>query len=193
MTTTLPAFTEVAQALETLASLGTAAESHGLLCALISFNNQIREKAWVDSLLAAHIEPGNSAAEKAYQCLTLLFRETVKAFDVDSFDLPILLPDDDLPLIERIDGLSEWCQGYLTGLHLMGFNLEKPPAESPDLKEALDDLLAISQVEMSREDEKDPQSELRFIELVEHVKAAVLLISTELKAKLAPRNHATVH
>lgn len=191
--TALPTFTEVSQALLTLSSLGTAGESHGLLCALLSFNAKIREKAWVDSLLSGHIQPNDALAQKAYQCLTQLFRVTASAFTqtaqaIESFDFPILLPDDDLPLEERIAALAEWCQGYLTGLHLVGVNLNRK-IDFPDLKEAVDDLLAISQLELSTEDQQDPSSEMRLIELVEHVKAAVLMVQTEFKTPTMSKNH----
>ncbi len=191
--TTFPTFTAVSRALTSLASLGTAAESHGLLCALLSFNNKIRESAWVDSLLATHIEGNDTEAQKAYQCLTALFQETLKAFNDESrFDFPILIPEDDLPIEDRIDGLAEWCQGYLTGLHLMGLKLDEP-IESGDLKEAIDDLLAISQIELTAEDAKDPAAEVRFMEVLEHVKAAVLVIQTELKERLEHRENLTIH
>ncbi len=189
---TLPSFTDVSDALTTLSSLGTAGESHGLLCALLSFSSKIRENAWVDSLLSSHIEPSDTKAQQAYKLLTELFKITSQAFQETDFDFPILLPDDDLPLEDRIDGLAEWCQGYLTGLHLLGMKLDNPTF-SPDLKEALDDLLAISQVELTPEDQKDPESEVRYMQLVEHVKAAVLMISSELKENLAHRDSETVH
>ena len=190
--TTLPRFSDVSQALQTLSSLGTAGESHGLLCALLSFNNQIRETAWVDSLLSSHIEPSDSTGQKAYALLSLLFRTTAKTFAEQDFNLSLLLPDDDLPLTERIDAIAEWCQGYLTGLHLMGLKLDNPDL-SADLKEALQDLLAISQIELTAEDEADPQSEVHLMELTEHVKAAVLLVASELKEALAYRDSKTVH
>ena len=190
--TPTPSFTSVTDALNTLDSLGTAGESHGLLCALLSFNNKIREQAWVDSLLSSHIEPSDAKAQQAYKLLTELFQVTHKAFAEEDFDFPILLPDDDLPLEDRIDALSEWCQGYLTGLHLLGVKLDNP-AFAPDLKEALDDLLAISQVELTPEDQKDAESEVRFMQLVEHVKAAVLVVSGEFQLAVAQREHETVH
>lgn len=190
--TTLPTFSDVSNALMTLSSLGSAGESHGLLCALLTFNNKIRESAWVDSLLASHIETNDAEAQKAYQLLTDLFKNTAQAFTEQDFDMPILLPEEELPLEDRIDGLAEWCQGYLTGLHLMGIKLEGN--DNPDIQEPIDDLVAISQVEFTAEDEKDPQSEVRFMELVEHVMFAVLTIQTELKENLPHRDdETTVH
>lgn len=190
--TKLPTYSDVSNALTTLASLGTAGESHGLLAALLSFSNKINESAWVDSLLTSHIENSDATSQGAYRILTTLFQETNKALNEGDFDLPILIPDDDAPLEDRIDGLAEWCQGYLTGLHLMGVKLDDPHYAA-DLKEALEDLLAISQVELMPDDKKDKESEIRFMQLVEHVKAAVLIVHHELKEVLTHRDDSTVH
>ncbi len=179
MSSSLPTLEDVAEALSILSSLGSAAESHGLLCALLSADVSLRQEAWVDSLLSEHVEASNLEGQQAYRTLQHLFKVTAEAFAVDNFSLPLLLPEDDAPLEERIDHLAEWCQGYLTGLHLMGVAIQDHP--NKDIQEAITDLLDISQVEMTPEDQKDPESEARYLELVEFVKVAVLTIATELR------------
>ena len=187
----LPPFEEVVESLSILTSLGSAAESHGLLCALLSADVSVRQEAWVDSLLSEHIEPCNLEAQQAYRTLQRLFKATAEAFAADDFSLPLLLPEDEAPLGERIDHLAEWCQGYLTGLHLLGIVLKDNP--NKDIQEALTDLLDISQVELTPEDEKDAESEARYLELVEFVKVAVLTIATELRQLRELKQDATVH
>jgi yecA family protein len=179
MSASLPGLTDVAEALSTLSSLGSAAESHGLLCALLSADVSLRQEAWVDSLLSEHIEASNLEGQQAYRTLKHLFTVTADAFAADDFSLPLLLPHDDAPLEERIDHLAEWCQGYLTGLHLLGIAIEKNT--NADIQAAITDLLDISQVEMAAEDQQDPESEARYLELVEFVKVAVLAIAIELR------------
>jgi uncharacterized protein YgfB (UPF0149 family) len=104
---------------------------------------------------------------------------TQETFQADDFSMPILLPADTEPLDERIDALSEWCSGYITGLHLLGLDVTKN--KNPVIKEALDDLLNVSRVALTLEDEKDPESETRYLDLIEFVKAAVLTVADELK------------
>ena len=188
----LPDFTAVQEALHTLASLGSAAESHGMLCALLSADTVIREEAWVDSLLNEHVEASDTSRQEACHILRDLFSATTLAFQENDFSMPLLLPDDDTPLFERIDALSEWCEGYITGLHLMGLAVQHNKNETLQL--ALNDLIDISQVELEKDDEIDPESEGRYVDLVEFVKVAVLTVATELKlifdhAQVTPTKH----
>ena len=191
MSLSLPTLEDVTEALSILSSLGSAAESHGLLCAFLSADVSVRQEAWVDSLLNEHIEASNLEGQQAYRTLQRLFKVTAEAFAADDFSLPLLLPDDDVPLEERIEHLAEWCQGYLTGLHLLGVAIQDNT--NKDIQEAITDLLDISQVEMSPEDQKDPESEARYLELMEFVKVAVIAIATELRHLFNHDQNAPVH
>lgn len=188
--TRLPSFDEVSEALNSLSALGSAGESHGLLCALLSAHVKLREEAWVDALLNEHIEQSDQAGQQAYRILQQLFKGTHEAFSADDFSMPILLPADEASLEDRIDAVSEWCSGYITGLHLLGIDVAQN--KNPVIKEALEDLLSVSRVELTPEDEKDPESESRYLELIEFVKAAVLTVADELKM-LHPTNETTIH
>jgi uncharacterized protein len=183
----LPDYYDVTDALTTLSALGTAAQSHGLLCALMCAHARINREAWVDSLLSSHIEPNDEKAREAYQMLHDVFNITKDAFLANEFELPILLPEDDSPLPERIDALGEWCQGYLTGLHLLGMDVEKNG--NADIQECLQDLLAISQVELTPEDQMDQESEGHFLSLEEHARVAVLTIMQELQHSFKDHEH----
>lgn len=186
MSTGLPAFASVADALATLTSLGTAAETHGMLVALLSARVKIRESAWVDSLLNEHIEARDTAGQAAYQVLHQLFAVTQTAFQENDFSVTLLLPDDEAPLLDRVEALAEWCQGYLTGLHLLGLAIERNKNET--IQAALNDIVEISQANIDAEDEADPHSEEHFMELVEFVKAAVLMVAAELERELPDVN-----
>lgn len=191
MMAALPSYQAVSDALSLLASLGGAGESHGMLCALFSAEVKLKQQAWVDSLLNGHIEQGQIEAETAYRVLQQLYQATAEAFQADDFSLPLLLPEDDAPLEARIDALSEWCEGYLTGLHLLGLDIEKN--KNPEMQSAFSDLLAVSQVELTLEDEADPQTETRYVELCEFVKAAVLFIAGELHHTFGSHENQSIH
>lgn len=175
----LPTYEQTDDALITLSAYGNAGQSHGLLCALMSAHARINREAWVDSLLGGHIEPSDERARAAYSFLGGLFNVTKDYFQRDELDLPLLLPSDDMPLSDRVEALGSWCQGYLTGLHLLGLDIKNN--QSPEINECLQDLIEISQVELGDPDQADAQSEVHYIELVEHVRMAVLAIWQELK------------
>jgi len=178
----LPLYDQVNDALITLGALGTAAETHGLLCALMSAGINIQRMAWVDSLLASHLESTDEAANQAYEVLLQLFDLTHTYFTGDEFEFKLLLPDDEQTLETRVDALAQWCQGYLTGLHLIGIKIEDNA--NPEVKECLEDLLKISQVEFTEADQQDQESEVYLEELIQHVRVAVLTIINELKSML---------
>ncbi len=76
-----------------------------------------------------------------------------------------LLPSDEFAMAERIDGLAEWCDGFLTAFEEIGGELDEEAAD------ALEDIERIADV--GGDDEDD---EFDFFSVAEHLKVAVLLI-----------------
>jgi yecA family protein len=183
-----PSYRDVAEALTTLSALGSAEQNHGLLCALMSTHVRITREAWVDSLLSGHIEPGDERGREAYQLLHQLFNATKDAFQSEDFSLPLLLPNDDTPLDERVEALAAFCQGYLTGIHLLGMDVEKN--SNARVQECFQDLLAISQAQLTQAEQKDQYNEAYFLDIIEHVRIAVLTIMEELRMLSKQYNHA---
>ena len=76
----LPSFETIERALICLKALGTAAETHGLLCAFMSYNVQIRKQAWVNSLLSNMIKLDDVMAKDAATNIERLFEVTQQQF-----------------------------------------------------------------------------------------------------------------
>lgn len=94
------------------------------------------------------------------------------------FEFELLLPEDDESLSSRAEGLTVWCQGFLTGLKLVGVAVDVLDDQVDEVKEAINDMLEISkmdyeQVVASEEDEE------AYVELVEYVRMAVILMYQE--------------
>ncbi|HEY6527624.1 MAG TPA: UPF0149 family protein [Cellvibrionaceae bacterium] len=81
----------------------------------------------------------------------------------------LLLPDDALPLVARVEALAQWCQGFL-------FALGQAGAESVK-HEGLEDLAQIAQLELSTEECEE--NEVYFAELVEYIRVVVLELAAE--------------
>lgn len=181
--TNLPNFDEVAKALKHLKAVTEVSESHGLLCALFSGGADVRINAWIDSMLTAHIEEGDLVAEDSLRVLGEVFEATKSQYESGFCDLEILLPEDDGRFYVRIDALAMWCQGFLSGLGLMGFTLESE--HSAEVQEAIDDLSKMSALQYD-EEEGDEESEKAFHELAEYAKVAALLLHAELAKTSMP-------
>lgn len=84
-----------------------------------------------------------------------------------------LLPSEDRPLAERTRCLAHWCSGFLTG-----FGAGQPTIRSDDAREALQMVEQIARA--VTDDSADQESEeSAYVELVEFVRVAVLLLREE--------------
>ena len=96
------------------------------------------------------------------------------------FQLTLLLPDDNSPIETRLTAVAQWCQGFLYGL---GLGCPDPAIWSqPNIKEALEDIAQIQKIDTQPEEHED--SEKDYIELVEYLKIATILIFEECSESL---------
>ena len=87
-----------------------------------------------------------------------------------------VLPDDELPLPERLLAVSQWCGNFISGLgEGMGGEFEM----SEEGKEALEDIAAIAQISTDLEIEEDAERD--YAELVEYIRIAVQLVFADLQ------------
>ena len=98
----------------------------------------------------------------------------------DDMTVVLLLPTDDAPLPDRATALGEWCQGFLAGF---GLNY-RDNALSIEGKDVLQDLAAIAQVQDALEESEDGESD--YMEVMEYLRVAPLLLFTETKKPEAP-------
>ena len=184
---TLPEFTEVAAALQNLETKANTAETHGILCALFCGGAKINRQAWVDTLLSSFTEAEHKKAQGDSEALLRLFIATENYFKSDEFDLQLLLPADDQPLHKRIIALRDWCQGFLSGLNLLGVAFNKP--QETEIQEVLDNLIKVSSLHYEPNDSVDAESEASYMELVEYTRMGIILLHS-LKSTLFKRRAA---
>jgi len=148
------------------------AELHGLLlgrsCAGAGFE--------VDSWLADAAELLESEPADNVRNALIGLQEMVKGeLTGDDMTVVLLLPSDDTPLTERAAALGQWCQGFLTGFGLT----RRAYALSTEATEVLQDLAAIAQVQDALEESDDGESD--YMEVMEYLRVAPLLLFTETK------------
>ena len=160
------------------------AELHGLLlgrsCAGAGFDHQ----AWfADASMLLEKEP----EESIRQALVGL-QEMVKGeLTSDDMTVVLLLPGDDEPLPVRAAALGEWCQGFLAGFGLAGGNLTL----SAEASEVLQDLAAIAQVQDALEESEDGEGD--YMEVMEYLRVAPLLLFTEFNKKAETEAKPSLH
>ena len=98
----------------------------------------------------------------------------------DDMTVVLLLPTDDAPLTERAAALGQWCQGFLSGFGLT----RRAYSLSDEANEVLRDLAAIAQVQDALEESEDGESD--YMEVMEYLRVAPLLLFTETKKTAEP-------
>ena len=161
------------------------AELHGLLlgrsCAGAGFE--------VDGWLVDASELLEGEPQENVRNALIGLQEMVKGeLSSDDMSVVLLLPSDDAPLTERAAALGQWCQGFLAGF---GLNSRDSSALSVEATEVLQDLAAIAQVQDALEESDDGESD--YMEVMEYLRVAPLLLFTETNKTVAPAAKPSLH
>jgi uncharacterized protein len=178
-TTETPSFEAVEEGLRRAEAPTDAAEAHGSLCGLLCALGPGGQSTWLAETLA-EVPANESVARQATQLLTALAASTRAALDGDAMAFQPLLPDDGEPLVERVDCLAQWCQGFNHGL-FVGGRIGDAEAElgSGNTAEIIRDFSEMAQVSVGDE-EADAEGETAYAEIVEYVRVSVQLVYEEL-------------
>ncbi len=154
----------------------SSAEVHGLLCGLLCSNSEDVTDHLFDELFQSGSE-GDRAVRECCDTLDLLFTTTQSAVDGDVMGYTLLLPDDDRPLPQRAEALSDWCQGFLYGVGMVSSVDEG--GLSPVATEALQGLTEVTKIDLGGLGEIE-EEESSFLEVSEYVWVAATLIREEM-------------
>ena len=181
----LPSYNQVEALLENVALEKRVSEWHGFLCGAIAVYIAYPLVTSIQTMLSntAEVAMGNDLSGQFDEVYS-----TVLAQLTDSnLQFQLCLPEgEDVGLGEQVNALAELCAGFLYGLANAG--IQTKGTLSADVQEILQDVGAIAQVdgvELANEEE-----EVSFIELVEFVRVAVLLLVEEVQPMKSSR---TVH
>ncbi len=155
----------------------TAAEFQGILAGMLSAGLGKDDANWL-SQVSELVNEEAALSEEIGSFVKNIFNETQLAFSDDDLLAPILIPDDAYPMIDRLEALSFWSQGFLLGFGLQFGDKQTLPQE---ISESLNDIAEISQVSIENEDNEEANIGLET--LIEHIKVAVKMIYMELVKK----------
>ena len=152
----------------------SAANCHGFLCGQICVAGMPEEDLWQEYL---DVQSDNDTLVfECYQEIHHLVADIAELIRSSDLDFRIMLPDEGSTLADRLQALSEWCEGFLNGLGLGAAQGGLPLTE--DCQEIVDDYTKISRVGL--EDEGDENDEQALTELIEYVRVGALLIFDEM-------------
>lgn len=179
---TQEAMTLVESALQRVGAEMSAAECHGILAGWLCAGRSLSREDWLAQVVEEEVQ-GDVLAAEAKDTLDALRKAMMIQLNDSMLEFYPLLPTDDEPLIERVDALGEWCQGFLLGMSLGG--LKDLARLSGDSGEAVQDLVQMARAG-SYDIEGGEEDEQAYADLVEYVRTAVLMINEELNPTRAP-------
>lgn len=147
----------------------TAAQAHGIATGMLCVNHQTQCGSWLAELFRD--APELTAHEQAI--LVHWFANTQNLLASDEFEFDLCLPDDEATLSVQVQALTEWCQGFLFGI---GFT-QASSGWSREVSEILKDIVEFTKLDTKAEGEEDEND---FMEIVEYMRSAVLLLRSEL-------------
>ena len=171
-----PTYFELSRHLESVGADTGAAEAHGLLTGLVA-SGRVDEAQLVSEIFPARADQDAFTGESRESLLTLA-REANAAFADPTAVFAPLLPPDDTPLKERALALRDWCEGFLYGL---GVGEADQRTLHADISEAVEDLGELTRLDVAIIGDSE-EEEQAFVDLVEFVRAAVMMIQAELAA-----------
>lgn len=177
-TPSLPAYDDAARLLQEAGVTAGAAEVHGIITGVLSAP-QVTRVAWEELVLGR--DAGQPSAALS-ELLVALQRSTHAHLSGVDCDFSPLLPGDEHSLAEQIEGLSDWCRGYLLGLLAGG--VKELQAVAGDAGEVIRDITRLSKADLdtSQADEEEARA---LVEIVEYLRVGVQLVFEELQPPAA--------
>lgn len=167
-------FSDVADVFLLHGSMQSPAFLDGRLCALLALKD-VSAEAWLDEVclsLGVDQPKDQASAER----LLGWRKQTLEALSASEMNYMPLLPDELFSLAEQAQGLKEWTQGFVEVLDEVVDDALRQ-RWSQTLREALDDLPALSQIETDIDD--SPENENDLFALTEHARMAAMMLYTE--------------
>ena len=167
-------------------------ELHGGLCGALCSGGPTAAERWLDDFLADHEARNVAGVRMVGRDLERAAWQTLAEGEL-AFEP--LLPSDDAPLDEQVQGLALWCHGFLNGLgatapDLVGQNL-KPTATAAaiataEVAEILGDFAEISRAGVDDEDSADrDRADFALAELKEYARVSAQMVFEQLAERRA--------
>lgn len=178
--TEAPDYLELTALLRELGYTELASNFHGSLCGALCVVDP--ERLGLEGLLTEAAEAVQALDVDERASLLRLRDEAARDLASTDMSFEALLPDDAMPLSQRVDALAAWCGGFLFGL-----SSHRPldlRSLSEEARETLKDFSEFTQAGFDASG--DPETEeSAYAELVEYVRMGAQLLYLELRPRPA--------
>lgn len=167
----LPDYVSLREAISSIALPFSASRLHGIFCAYVSASAHREGEAYLRALTTHDVKDVPALREATF-ALFGLYTVTQQQVQDHAFEFELLLPDDDTDLSVRAEAFSEWCDGFIEGLLMLGVDVE---SFDEDVQDAFHDLKEFVTLDCDAI-EADEEDERAFMQICEHARVTVLHI-----------------
>ena len=162
----------------------TAAEIQGILTGLYAAGMPLTQPDWQQQLF--HFISDEPAVLSAISEDVDTLQKQLKSELIEGQgDLTLLMPDDEEFIVDRAEALVYWCQGFVLGFQSCSDKgTNGKPLEDENSQEALEDIMAITQMDLDSISESE-EDEKALFSLQEHTKISALLVFQTLSGAVA--------
>ncbi|GED22631.1 UPF0149 family protein [Halomonas halmophila] len=145
----------------------------GRLCASLALHD-LDAEGWLQ-MVCYNLGVEQPRDETSAEHLLGWRRQTLEALSAAEMNYEPLLPDELFSLGERAQGLQDWTLGFLEVVRDAGEEPRKQWSEA--LREAIDDLAGLTDIETDIDDSTENENDL--FALTEHARMAAMMLYTE--------------
>lgn len=146
---------------------------HGMMLGVLCIGKHSLVSSWksLQQSVGCLRDP-DSTISKSFE---KLFMDTACELKGLESNLLLVLPTDEEPLSQRLEALSDWCEGFMDGIKLDNFDATL--LNNPTVKEILMDFVQIQEISSSALESE--HNEKNYMELIEFVRVGALLLHAE--------------
>jgi uncharacterized protein YgfB (UPF0149 family) len=149
---------------------------HGSITGVLSAGKRMTQDDWLDWALD-QMAPTEEVQESHITILQGLYFKTLSELQDEGLAFRLILPDEETPMADRLDALSEWTGSFLGAFGATGVVQETSDMPAT-LQEILEDLAEIAQVDaLSAEDQDADEDD--YLAVAEHVRVSALTVFLE--------------
>lgn len=156
-------------------------ELHGALAGQLAAGQRLSTERW-ETFAAEHVGtenllPAEGGSPDARDFFEAVYTQTLHGLQSDQMNFRLLLPEDEAPMAERLFALSAWVRGFLEGMARAGG--ERLAGAPEEIRELIEDFVAISQVEDDVDEEEEAENEGQWAEVSEFVRIGAMTVFAE--------------
>lgn len=149
---------------------------HGSISGVLAAGKRMAQEDWLDWALD-QMAPREEVEETHVTILQGLYFKTLSEFEDEGLAFELIQPDEDTPMIDRLQALSDWAGSFLGAFGATGVVQEM--SELPaTLQEILEDLAEIAKVDAASAEDMD-DAEQDMLAVAEHVRISAITVFLE--------------